>query len=65
MRLQHLSTVICGECVYNVSVTINGKEYTYLVHNYAVQLFDRYYKRRATHGKALAVLNKYKIKEET
>jgi len=71
MYLIHESTVRWPEGLIDISVIIvnddkSSKSYTYhLSSEWASRRFDTlYHKGRAVHGKALAVLNKFKIKEE-
>lgn len=69
MYLIHLSTVKTNFGIYEITVVIvkeNKKHiYTYLINSeFHSREFDKLYKRKRTHGKALAILNKYKIKNK-
>lgn len=69
MFLQHESTIKTIDGAYEITVFIvNGdkrKRYTYLVGSeFITRRFASLYRSRKTHGKALALLNKAKIKEE-
>jgi hypothetical protein len=65
MKLQHEMTIKNNDGLFEISVIIDGKPYTYPINSEkAVRLFNFYYRNKATHGNAIAVLNKFKIKEE-
>jgi hypothetical protein len=69
MYLIHKSSVKNPDGVVDIEVLIVNKEikkYTYhLSSEWAARKFHHLYRKgKATHGKALAVLNKFKIKEE-
>jgi hypothetical protein len=69
MYLIHESTVKTLEGVYEVTVHIvkdtDRKRYTYVISSeYAVRRFHHLYRKsRNLHGRALAILNKFKEKE--
>ena len=65
MTLLHTSTVHQPDGLIEVNVYIDRKEYTYILNSkFALRQFEKFYKRTGTHGKALAILNKFKVKED-
>ena len=70
MYLIHESTIKTESGVYEVTVYIVNqyipKKYTYLIDSeYAVRKFETIYRSsKKLHGHALALLNKFKVKEE-
>lgn len=62
MKLLHLSTTKHVDGVYDIDVKIDQKVYTYhIASDYAVKRFEGYARRSATFGRAVAVLNKWKV----
>ena len=62
MELRHLSTIRGADGMYDVDVSIGGKVYTYhIASSYAISLFMAHYGRIERHGRAIAVLNRYKV----
>lgn len=66
MKLRHDATIYHSDGTIDLTVTVIDKvtkTYTYiLTSEYAVEQFMKFYKRYSTHGKAIAVLNKFKEK---
>jgi len=69
MYLQHISTINDFEVIEIDLFIVNAKKFKryryYLRSKFAAEQFHLLYRRgRKFHGKALTVLNKFKIKEE-
>jgi len=70
MKIIHRSTIKNVDGVIDIDICIvddlKFKKYTYhLGSEYAARKFHKLYRKsRSTHGKALAVLNKFKIRQE-
>lgn len=69
MYLIHKSTIEHPDGTFEIELLVVKKDkinkYTYtLASEYATRKFHQLYRRRETHGKALALLNKFKIKGE-
>lgn len=68
MYLIHESTIKNYDGTIEIALYIVNdkvaKKYTYVLSSeWAARQFHRLYRRKSTHGKALSVLNKFKIKE--
>lgn len=67
MYLIHESTIKNYDGTIEISLYIvneKARKYTYVLSSeYAARQFHRLYRRKSTHGKALTILNKFKIKE--
>lgn len=62
MTLLHLSTIRQPDGLFEIDILIDRRQYTYYISSSSV--VDRFmtaYKRKATHGKAVAILNKFKL----
>ncbi len=72
MKLLHEATIKNTDGTIEITIWILNPEaekkcrqYTYVVNSeWVAKKFLSLYKRKATHGKALALLNKFKIKEQ-
>lgn len=48
--------------IYEIDVSIDGKMYTYYISSeYAVRMFLSHYRNKKRHGRALSILNKFKV----